>query len=311
MANIKHQVFLSATQGDLIEARRKAISSILLSDCFVASMEYFPATNEEQMDFIQTIIDECDFYLLIVGGRYGSLHSSGVSFTEREFDYAVSQEKPVLAFLHAEPALLPPDRRETDPERQARFDAFCEKVKAKRVVGLWRNEDELASQITTGLLRTRRMNPEGGWVRSSEAISTKTIERLTKISEENEELRRKIDEANTEISMVKSYNWDLLNEDFLLWDSQDIKITVRNLSMQLAGLLAEKTKISDAIEVFGDALTSMGAPGHLRTQCARRAISVMISLSIIKIVNDIDYGELLALDQSNLWRLNARGPSNT
>jgi hypothetical protein len=34
-------------------------------------MELFPAADEDQWSLIIGVIDECDYYLLILGGRYG------------------------------------------------------------------------------------------------------------------------------------------------------------------------------------------------------------------------------------------------
>ena len=56
--------------------------------------------DEEQFAFIKTVIDDCDYYILIVANRYGSLASDGLSYTEKEYDYAVSKKIPVLSFLH-------------------------------------------------------------------------------------------------------------------------------------------------------------------------------------------------------------------
>lgn len=44
--------------------------------------------------------------MLVLGGRYGSLEpSSGVSYTELEYDYAVEQEKPLFSVVINEEAL--------------------------------------------------------------------------------------------------------------------------------------------------------------------------------------------------------------
>jgi hypothetical protein len=37
---------------------------------------------------------------LIVGGRYGSVDETGISFTEREYDYAYEKGLHILAFVH-------------------------------------------------------------------------------------------------------------------------------------------------------------------------------------------------------------------
>ena len=49
-------------------------------------MEGFFAADEEQLSYIKKIIDECDYYILIIAGRYGSIDETGVSYTEKEYD---------------------------------------------------------------------------------------------------------------------------------------------------------------------------------------------------------------------------------
>ena len=50
-------------------------------DCIPAGMELFPAADEEQWEFIKRVIDDCDYYVLIIGGRDGSLTPEGISYT--------------------------------------------------------------------------------------------------------------------------------------------------------------------------------------------------------------------------------------
>lgn len=98
----RYQVFISSTYKDLQE-ERKAVSDTLLSiDCIPVGMEEFPAADEEQFEFIKKIIDESDYYVLIIGGRYGSVCKDGISYTEKEFDYAVSVKKTVISFVYAD-----------------------------------------------------------------------------------------------------------------------------------------------------------------------------------------------------------------
>ncbi|MCR9883896.1 DUF4062 domain-containing protein, partial [Vibrio alginolyticus] len=71
----RYQVFVSSTFADLQEERQQVIQALMEMDCIPAGMELFPATDEEQWEFIKRIIDDCDYYLLIIGGRYGSVSS--------------------------------------------------------------------------------------------------------------------------------------------------------------------------------------------------------------------------------------------
>jgi hypothetical protein len=111
MAQKKYQVFVSSTFRDLVEERQDAIRSILDLKHIPAGMELFPAADMDQLTYIKKVIDECDYYLLIVGGRYGSMDADGVSFTEREYDYAVDTGKIVIAFVHSDPAAIPIGKR--------------------------------------------------------------------------------------------------------------------------------------------------------------------------------------------------------
>ena len=84
----RYQVFVSSTYADLKQERQHVIQALIEMDCIPAGMELFPAADEEQWEFIKKVIDDCDYYLLVIGGRYGSVTSEGISYTEKEFDYA-------------------------------------------------------------------------------------------------------------------------------------------------------------------------------------------------------------------------------
>lgn len=71
--NKRFQVFLSSTYSDLKEERQKVMQTLMSMDCIPAGMELFPAMDEEQFEFIKKVIDDCDYYILIIGARYGSI----------------------------------------------------------------------------------------------------------------------------------------------------------------------------------------------------------------------------------------------
>ena len=81
----RYQVFVSSTYQDLQEERKEVMQALLELDCIPSGMELFPASNEDQWSLITRVIDDCDYYLLIIGGRYGSCNEEGVGYTEMEF----------------------------------------------------------------------------------------------------------------------------------------------------------------------------------------------------------------------------------
>ena len=86
----RYQVFVSSTYKDLVEERSAVTSCLLDNDCIPIGMEQFPAMPISQWDYIKKMIDSSDYYLLILAGKYGSIDpQSGLSYTEKEFQYAV------------------------------------------------------------------------------------------------------------------------------------------------------------------------------------------------------------------------------
>ncbi|MCK4819106.1 DUF4062 domain-containing protein [bacterium] len=163
----RYQVFVSSTYADLKEERQHVTQALIEMDCIPAGMELFPATDEEQWEFIKRIIDDCDYYLLIIGGRYGSTTDEGISYTEKEYDYAVENGLKVIALLHEKPDEIPVGKSDMAPELREKLQAFRGKVSDKRLVKFWTNATELPSLVTLSLSKTIKMFPAIGWVRAS------------------------------------------------------------------------------------------------------------------------------------------------
>jgi len=89
----RYQVFVSSTFIDLQKERAAVLESILHLKCFPAGMELFPSASVNQFEYIKSAIDDSDYYILIIGGRYGD-DSMGLSYTEQEFDYAMVKKFP-------------------------------------------------------------------------------------------------------------------------------------------------------------------------------------------------------------------------
>lgn len=187
----KYQVFVSSTYEDLQEERKAVMESLLQMNCFPVGMEYFNASDESQWDVIKQLIDECDYYVLIVAGRYGSVEeSTGKSYTQKEYEYAVSKGVPVISFLHKEPDSLPKSKTEQNKESETKLNAFKEDVQ-KRLCKYWTSADNLASQVVLSLKGLIKSKPRVGWVKADQMNAESSKEIL--------KLREKIDALNATI----------------------------------------------------------------------------------------------------------------
>jgi len=188
----RYQVFVSSTYADLKEERQRVIQALMEMDCIPSGMELFPAADEEQWEFIKRIIDDCDYYLLIIGGRYGSTTTEGVSYTEKEYDYAIEKGIKVVALLHANPDEIPLGKSESDPELRGRLKAFRDKVATNRLVKFWSNANELPGLVALSLSKTMKMYPAVGWIRASQASNTQLLNELNDLRKKKESLENEV-----------------------------------------------------------------------------------------------------------------------
>ena len=158
------------------------IQALLELDCIPCGMELFQASDDDQWTLIKRVIDDCDYYLVIIAGRYGST-KEGVSYTEMEYDYAISQNKPVIAFLHQEPGSIRRDLTEESPEGLARLQEFRRKAERK-TCKYWRTPEELGGQVSRGYVKLIKDKPAEGWVKGRYASSPEEVLRLRERIEE-------------------------------------------------------------------------------------------------------------------------------
>lgn len=161
----RFQIFVSSTYTDLIDERHAVLQAVASLRHIAVGMEYFAAATVRPWDYIKDAIDDCDYYVLILGGRYGSLSSDGVSFTEKEYDYAASKSKPIIALLHQHPENLPRTRTDANDAAWERLQSFRRKVESSCTCSFWRTPDELRANALIGLMSEFQRTPARGWVR--------------------------------------------------------------------------------------------------------------------------------------------------
>src|SRR4051812_13212662 len=173
----RYQVFVSSTYQDLIEERRHVIHALLESKCIPSGMELFPAASLDQWTLIQRVIDDCDYYVVIVAGKYGSRGPDGCSYTEMEFDYAVDTGKPVIGFYHEDLDSLVGAKIEKGDLARDRLAAFTAKVK-QRLCRSWRSPEGLGSAIKSAMLHEIEWEPRPGWIRADAAPDPELVLKL-------------------------------------------------------------------------------------------------------------------------------------
>jgi nucleoside 2-deoxyribosyltransferase len=215
----KYQIFISSTYQDLRDERDQVIKAALEMGHIPVGMEMFSAADEEQWAIIMRQIDQSDYYVLVIAHRYGSKAADGISYTEKEYDYAIAKGIPILGFVIDDKAPWPKDRQEDDTKSIKRLTEFKKKIKT-RLVQFWKNKEELHGRVSIALTKAITAYPRTGWARADEVSGPEVTRELIRLSSENASFRAEIeslrrlkegqeDEVRTVIRILYSNTRDL------------------------------------------------------------------------------------------------------
>lgn len=198
MTDVRHQVFVSSTYLDLAEERSEVMQALLELECMPAGMELFPAANDTQWQWIKRVIDESDYYAVIIAGRYGTISKeTGLSYTEMEYRYAVETGKPVVAFLHAEPDSLPAKLTETQAHKRKKMEDFRGLVQG-RLCKFYSSPSDLGAKVSRSITQLRKQHHRPGWVRAETLKDLATSDEVLAIRRENDELKLRLEQLAVE-----------------------------------------------------------------------------------------------------------------
>lgn len=194
MISKKYQVFVSSTFIDLKEERQKVFEILLSADCIPAGMEAFCATDNEQFEIIKKVIELCDYYILILGNRYGSINSeTNKSYTEMEYEYAISQGIPVLVF-----EIQKAESSVEDVIKQGKLAEFKQKVMNNRLASVCINVTDLAGKVAISIMNAKNEIERSGWQRIDMDVVA--------LQQENIDLRKQIDQLKEQMENSKKDN---------------------------------------------------------------------------------------------------------
>lgn len=200
----KLQVFISSTYTDLLPERQAAVEAILRAGHIPAGMELFAAGDKSQMEIIKRWIDDSDVFLLILGGRYGSIEpESGKSYVHIEYEYAVSRNKACFAYVIKDDELERRGQQDYEKFREtqnrAKLEEFRRTLMNGKLVDLWSNADQLKYSINvsltgtslTDLLEEKKLR---GWVKDEKIDFPSLLIEYNQLRVDNSKLQIKIND---------------------------------------------------------------------------------------------------------------------
>lgn len=209
----RYQIFISSTYKDLQLERQAVLESVLKLRHIPVGMEHFVSTNEEQFNYIKRLLDETDYYIIIIGNRYGSQADDGISYTEKEFDYAVNLGIPVIACIHSKPDSLPVSKSDIKPDAVQKLDKFRDKVMHHRLVSYfsWESPSDLSAEVVVALVNTINDYPRPGWERVASYENSDLLNQINDLRIENDEMKAQLGEEkqlNEQKYQIMQFPWN-------------------------------------------------------------------------------------------------------
>lgn len=189
--NKKLQVFISSTYTDLIEERQAAVEAVLSAGHIPAGMELFTAGDQSQKEIIKEWIEESDVYILILGGRYGSIdNETGKSYTHWEYDYANEIDKPRFSLVLTDEAInnkikvVEDHTKVLEQDNPQLYKVFKNDLTTSKLVNRIDDIKDIENGILKSLRKIERSSNLHGW------ISGKDVPDVKGLLEENAKLLR-------------------------------------------------------------------------------------------------------------------------
>lgn len=212
----KLQIFVSSTYTDLVEERQAAVQAILNAGHIPAGMELFTAGSQSQLETIYKWIDDSDVYMLILGGRYGSIEpKSGKSYTQLEYEYAVSHNIPIFSLVLSDDFInekikSSDYRKITETIYPDLHNKFKSSV-LNRIVEFVNDQKDIQLGVFKSLNTIQLQYELRGWIRSDSIPDLDPLfQQLKSLNSENATLKSQL--SNTSSTRFGDYTFDQLQD---------------------------------------------------------------------------------------------------
>lgn len=316
MTEKKYQVFISSTYSDLKEERKKILNTLLSADCIPAGMEAFVASDLEQFKVIQRVIDLCDYYILIIGKRYGSINQeTGISYTEMEYNYAKEKGIPILVFALDESVDVENSKKENNPEKIKALEQFRKKALTNRLASIWTTSEDLVRDVAVSIMKAIKEDARPGWQKGTDYDETSLRKKINDLQKENKELREELESLRNELN-------NRIEQTDASFENCEIEIKyhyynyVGNRSIKQSGSI--KSSLEYLFKIIATEMMNVSISENSVESCLR---SILFANSnkyyyfsdhqlIKKLLNQFDVAGLIKskwIDKNLYWQLTPKG----
>lgn len=252
MLDKRYQVFIS-TSGAEMQSERIILSQTLVGMGFFSwGLEQRTPLNTA---FARRQIDDCDYVVILLGSQYGEQSVSGVGYMHLEYIYAVTKQKPIIVFMHEDPASRDPSLHDTKPELQEKFKEFRQLLQQEAdQVFCYRTLRDLEMAVRLNMPQMLERYPVSGWVRpqNTQALHDEIDQLKAKVAQlERDGGTREVDPflSLPKVSMHEVFSFEYRMHAYQDGNFKELKVEKRLTWAQLLAILGS-TFINPTPEEF-------------------------------------------------------------
>ena len=252
MLDKRYQVFIS-TSGAEMQSERIILSQTLVGMGFFSwGLEQRTPLNTA---FARRQIDDCDYVVILLGSQYGEQSVSGVGYMHLEYIYAVTKQKPIIVFMHEDPASRDPSLHDTKPELQEKFKEFRQLLQQEAdQVFCYRTLRDLEMAVRLNMPQMLERYPVSGWVRpqNTQALHDEIDQLKAKVAQlERDGGTREVDPflSLPKVSMHEVFSFEYRMHAYQDGNFKELKVQKRLTWAQLLAILGS-TFINPTPEEF-------------------------------------------------------------
>ncbi|MED2615405.1 hypothetical protein COF41_29865 [Bacillus toyonensis] len=285
----KLQVFISSTFTDLEEERQTAVQAVLNAGHIPAGMELFKAADISQKETIKKWIEESDVYMLILGGRYGSIdEETGKSYTHWEYDYAKQLGKPRFAIVIHEKALeqkvMKLGFNVTERDNPVKYQEF-RVVVLDKISKFYSDLKDIKIAVLESLKEYEKDKKLTGWVSGAEIKDVSSLmkdnynllKENTKLQKQLQQLQIKINKENEIDGMSFEEVKSCLEQKMIRPD--EYGITHEKMKGERFSIYELFTLTSN---FFASGITNQAGNDEIETFLYRRVAPVLMQFSLVE-----------------------------
>ena len=194
---MKYHIFIGSTLDDL-KNERKGIPRIIMELGHIpVTAEYLDSSAKNYDQLLSKAIEECDYFIAVAAHKYAPKDEK-TSPLEAEYNIAYRKKVPVISLVIDEKARWKASKKEKDPALVKKLEDFKKRLRSD-ASETWLNSTDLCLKLQSLLIQQMNLAPQCGWVRADQAVAPSVANELSRLSMENEQLKRQVKIEDGEI----------------------------------------------------------------------------------------------------------------